>query len=351
MYSDAVLPPPSPNQGANPPHFPLDFAAGYQYTTPDGTTYPAQFPAPTLQVQPGDTIDLTVHNRLAQAPGPTLPPGAVLTNIHTHGLVVSPLDEGDNVYRTMFVRRLVPHARRHPGEPPARRRLVPLAPPRLYRRPGVWRPRGNASDRRPARPVATVQRQVRGAVPRADVRLDQHRRERQPLPGRRDADRRAREPRPVRHDVAEVRQRPVQPDDHDPPRRDPDLDVRRHRAQRELQPRDHRRQRPEPVEGDDLLLRREHEQRHAAKDDPRAAGAVQLQRADGHRSRRAGLDGRHGADHPRHVLPDRQRAPASQAAGPVLGTRDDPCGGQSRDAAAAEPDADRAGPRPVHRHT
>ncbi len=102
MYSSAVLPPPSPDQGASPPHFPLDFAAGYQYTTPDGTTYPAQFPAPTLQVQPGDTIDLTVHNRLAQAPGPTLPPGAVLSNIHTHGLVVSPLDEGDNVYRTMM---------------------------------------------------------------------------------------------------------------------------------------------------------------------------------------------------------------------------------------------------------
>ena len=215
---------------------------------------------------------------------------------------------------------LVPHARRHPVEPPARRRLVPLAPPRLYRRPGVRRPRGNAPDRRPARPVATVQGQVRGAVPRADVRLDQHR----PATGNRylddaDADRRAREPRPVRHDVAEVRQRPVQPDDHDPPRRDPDLDVRRHRAQRELQPRDHRRQRPEPVAGDDLLLRREHEQRHAAKDDPRAAGAVQLQRADGHRSRRAGLDGRHGADHPRHVLPDRQRAPAAASRRPSSG--------------------------------
>lgn len=120
MYSNPVLPPPSPDQGASPPHFPLDFAAGYQYTTPDGTTYPAQFPAPTLQVEPGDTIDLTVQNRLAQAPGPTLPPGAVISNFHTHGLVVSQLDEGDNIYRTMtsdgsFRTRVVIPSNHQPG--------------------------------------------------------------------------------------------------------------------------------------------------------------------------------------------------------------------------------------------
>ncbi len=34
-------------------------------------------------------------------PGRRCPPEACLTNVHTHGLVVSPLDEGDNVYRTM----------------------------------------------------------------------------------------------------------------------------------------------------------------------------------------------------------------------------------------------------------
>ena len=80
---------------------PLRFAAGYAFTTPDGKSYPAQFPAPTLKVQPGDTVDLTVRDRLADAPGLTLPPEAAITNVHTHGLVVSPLDEGDNVYRTM----------------------------------------------------------------------------------------------------------------------------------------------------------------------------------------------------------------------------------------------------------
>nr|MBA3717599.1 multicopper oxidase domain-containing protein [Actinomycetota bacterium] len=101
LYSNPVLPPPSPSGGANPPKFPLNFAAAYQYTTADGTTYPAGFPAATLHLQPGDTLDLTVHDKLADAPGPVLPPGATVTNIHTHGLIVSPLDESDNVYRTM----------------------------------------------------------------------------------------------------------------------------------------------------------------------------------------------------------------------------------------------------------
>lgn len=101
LYSNPVLPPPSPAGGADPPKFPLNFAAAYGYTTADGTTYPAGFPGATLKLQPGDTLDLTVHDKLADAPGPVLPPGATVTNMHTHGLIVSPLDEGDNVYRTM----------------------------------------------------------------------------------------------------------------------------------------------------------------------------------------------------------------------------------------------------------
>jgi suppressor of ftsI len=102
LFSNPTLPPPSPSGGADPPHFPLDFAAGFAFTLPDGTSYPAQFPGATLHVQPGDTIDLTVHDRLADAPGPTLPALATDANLHTHGLVVSPLDDADNVYRTMF---------------------------------------------------------------------------------------------------------------------------------------------------------------------------------------------------------------------------------------------------------
>jgi hypothetical protein len=36
LYSNPKLPPPSPSGGANPPKFPLNFAAGYQFTTPNG---------------------------------------------------------------------------------------------------------------------------------------------------------------------------------------------------------------------------------------------------------------------------------------------------------------------------
>jgi suppressor of ftsI len=120
LYSTPTLPPPSPSGGANPPKFPLDFAAGFQFTLPDGTAYPAQFPGPTLHLQPGDALDLTVHDRLPDAPGPTLPEGAVIANLHTHGLVVSPLDEGDNVYRTMlpdgtFHTRVVIPSTQQPG--------------------------------------------------------------------------------------------------------------------------------------------------------------------------------------------------------------------------------------------
>jgi FtsP/CotA-like multicopper oxidase with cupredoxin domain len=95
-------PPPPPGPRGGPPHFPLDFAAGFRFTTPDGTTYRAQFPAPTLRVEPGDTLDLSIRNRLGDEPtGPPLPKGASLTNLHTHGMQVRPVGDSDNVFRTM----------------------------------------------------------------------------------------------------------------------------------------------------------------------------------------------------------------------------------------------------------
>lgn len=50
-------------------------------------TYNGTLPGPTLRVRPGDRIALTVRNEL----------GAV-TNLHTHGLVVSPEGNSDNVF-------------------------------------------------------------------------------------------------------------------------------------------------------------------------------------------------------------------------------------------------------------
>lgn len=50
-------------------------------------TYNGTLPGPTLRVRPGDRIALTVRNELGTE-----------TNIHTHGLVVSPEGNSDNVF-------------------------------------------------------------------------------------------------------------------------------------------------------------------------------------------------------------------------------------------------------------
>ena len=53
----------------------------------NGQTYTGLYPGPTLWAQPGDTLDLTIVNHLENEP----------TNLHTHGLHVSPLGNSDNV--------------------------------------------------------------------------------------------------------------------------------------------------------------------------------------------------------------------------------------------------------------
>ena len=66
-------------------------------------TYDGTFPAPTLWVHPGDTIDLTFVNKIVfdQAgtqPGYGRPPRvANLANLHYHGMHVSPIGEADNM--------------------------------------------------------------------------------------------------------------------------------------------------------------------------------------------------------------------------------------------------------------
>jgi len=51
------------------------------------SVYNDLFVPPTLRVRPGDTIFLTLRNRIAQQ-----------TNLHYHGMNVSPLDNSDNVF-------------------------------------------------------------------------------------------------------------------------------------------------------------------------------------------------------------------------------------------------------------
>ncbi len=73
-------------------------------------SYNGVFPGPTLLIQPGDTLRLDIvdermPNAVLQASDlhfdPTEPvPDA--SNLHTHGLLVSPTGEGDNVYRAFL---------------------------------------------------------------------------------------------------------------------------------------------------------------------------------------------------------------------------------------------------------
>lgn len=86
--------PPNP-ASPNNPNKPV-YAMAYQVDA-YGQSLPAQFPGPVLQLDPGDTIHLHVNDNLADADAPA---NVVFnTNLHTHGLHVSPLSDGDNVYR------------------------------------------------------------------------------------------------------------------------------------------------------------------------------------------------------------------------------------------------------------
>ena len=58
--------------------------AGTRYTT---ATYDGTFPGPTLVICPGDNVTLRVLNDLKEP-----------TNLHVHGLHVSPRGNGDNIF-------------------------------------------------------------------------------------------------------------------------------------------------------------------------------------------------------------------------------------------------------------
>ncbi len=68
-------------------------------------TYEGTIPGPTLSVQPGDTLSIDLVNDLPANPtvqrGGGFPHDPYTTNLHTHGLSVSPLGISDNIYREM----------------------------------------------------------------------------------------------------------------------------------------------------------------------------------------------------------------------------------------------------------
>ena len=68
--------------------------------------YNGAIPGPTLRLQPGDRLALTLTNALPPNPDPmpenhNLPHHFNTTNFHSHGLHVSPEGESDNVFRAM----------------------------------------------------------------------------------------------------------------------------------------------------------------------------------------------------------------------------------------------------------
>jgi suppressor of ftsI len=65
-------------------------------TNAPGFEYNGQFVAPTLEVKPGDTIDVTYHNAL---PGGGAPSNH--TNLHFHGMAIPPNPPADDVLTTL----------------------------------------------------------------------------------------------------------------------------------------------------------------------------------------------------------------------------------------------------------
>ena len=68
--------------------------------------YEGRIPGPTLRVQPGDTLRIRLHNDLPPNSDPVplaadLPHHFNTTNVHTHGLHVSPEGISDNIFRSM----------------------------------------------------------------------------------------------------------------------------------------------------------------------------------------------------------------------------------------------------------
>src|SRR5678816_1465214 len=73
----------------------------------EAVTYNGSFPGPTLWARQGDTIDLGFTNRIVfdqanDKPGYGRPPrDANATNLHFHGLHISPLGSADNMLVTV----------------------------------------------------------------------------------------------------------------------------------------------------------------------------------------------------------------------------------------------------------
>ncbi len=71
----------------------------------EGPAFEGTIPGPTLVLNPGDTLNISVINNLPANPPVTrtgaFPHASFTINLHTHGLEVSPLGNSDNIFRAM----------------------------------------------------------------------------------------------------------------------------------------------------------------------------------------------------------------------------------------------------------
>ena len=110
-----------------------------------GHAYDENFVGPTLVVNPGDTIAMTLDNQLGTH-----------TNVHFHGLHVSPSGNSDNIFLSIEPGEQFAYSLKHPRRPSRRDLLVPLARARYLGGAGVRRALG--TDHRAGRHRAVAAR-------------------------------------------------------------------------------------------------------------------------------------------------------------------------------------------------
>ena len=104
---------------------------------------------PTLRVRRGDTLLLRLVNRIG--PADVEITGKQPTNIHFHGMDVSPKPPGRQRVHQCQPGQELPVSGRNPERPSAGPALVPLAPARVRRPADPLRPVGHADRRRRSR--------------------------------------------------------------------------------------------------------------------------------------------------------------------------------------------------------
>ena len=103
---------PNVSQSQSTPPGVQSFTSPYAYRfTAYGKQYAAAYPAPILALKPGQKLDISIANQLADSVG--VPSDSLYeTNFHTHGFHVSPLSMGDNVYPSINDASDAPNAMR-----------------------------------------------------------------------------------------------------------------------------------------------------------------------------------------------------------------------------------------------